>query len=408
VGRLAVALVVIAAARVVAAQPAPELTREFQAGVDAYRLGKYDEARAHLEKARALDPSLPGPYRFLAAVAQAQSKWQECIDDARAAVAANPRSQEIADTRKLHDACRLAAGRAPFRGELGDSAALAVIANVPGATVLVGGIDYGGTPIEPRAIATGPIDVVIKKDGWKTQTVNVEALGGIVTDVVVELEPDFDATPKGTGDIDTKPVGPAMGKLQISGSSTGTDVRVDGKPFDRRKNDLAPGQHVVEVIGIGTDPWRRRVNIVDGKTKVVEPQLLLTKTRQRRVRIGYLLLGGAGALAIGGFAFALASEAAAAEARDILRVETQRDPTQPLSTTGAIEPVRTRADFDHATHRASVLAIHSDIAYSLALASAGVGAYFLIKGNRDRDDIPPPFAIAPLRGGAIVAKEIAW
>jgi len=63
-----------------------DLTKEFQAGIDAFRLGKYDEARAHLEKARDVDPKLPGPYRFLAAVAQAQGKWDDCIANARKAL----------------------------------------------------------------------------------------------------------------------------------------------------------------------------------------------------------------------------------------------------------------------------------------------------------------------------------
>ena len=71
----------------------PEVAREFQAGVDAFRLGKYDEARVHLEKARALDPKLPGPHRFLAAVAQAQGKSDECIAEARAAIVASNQAQ---------------------------------------------------------------------------------------------------------------------------------------------------------------------------------------------------------------------------------------------------------------------------------------------------------------------------
>ena len=40
------------------------------AGVDAYRLGKYEQARNHLEKARDLDQKLTGPHRFLTEVAQ--------------------------------------------------------------------------------------------------------------------------------------------------------------------------------------------------------------------------------------------------------------------------------------------------------------------------------------------------
>ena len=172
-----------------AAGPVPaNLTREFQAGVDAYRLGKYDDARGHLEKAQAIDPKLPGPHRFLAAVAQAQHRWADCIAETRRALQLNPHSQEIAETRKLHDGCRESDGRPAYQGELGDSAAIAVTANVPGATVRIGGLRYGGTPVAPRLIKPGVLRVDIEKPGWKAAHVTIEALPSVVTDIVVELE----------------------------------------------------------------------------------------------------------------------------------------------------------------------------------------------------------------------------
>lgn len=176
------------AASYAVAAPPPALTREFQAGVDAYRLGKYDEARAHLEKAQAIDPKLPGPHRFLAAVAQAQKRWADCVTEARRAMQLNPQSQEIAETRKLHDACRESDGRPGYRGEIGESAAIAVTANVSGATVRIGGLRYGGTPVAPRLIKPGTLQVEIEKAGWKPARVTIEALPSIITDISVELE----------------------------------------------------------------------------------------------------------------------------------------------------------------------------------------------------------------------------
>jgi hypothetical protein len=193
---LALAAPVMAAPRVTAkargtARPrvSAELTREFQAGVDAYRLGKYDEARAHLDKARSLDPGLPGPHRFLAAVAQAQRRWVDCIAESRRALQLNPQSREVAETRKLHDDCRAADGRPPPREPLGDSAAITVTANVTGATVRIGRLRYGGTPVAPRLIKPGALDIEIEKPGWKPARVQIEALPAIVTDVEVVLEP---------------------------------------------------------------------------------------------------------------------------------------------------------------------------------------------------------------------------
>lgn len=183
--------VVVAAglvARASAQAPVPAaLTREFQAGVDAYRLGKYDEARAHLDKAQAMDPKLPGPHRFLAAVAQAQHRWADCIAETKRALQLNPQSKELPETRKLHADCRAGDGRPAYSSELGEGAAIAVTANVSGATVRIGSLRYGGTPVEPRLIKPGVLEMDIDKQGYKPAHLTVEALPGIVTDVAVEL-----------------------------------------------------------------------------------------------------------------------------------------------------------------------------------------------------------------------------
>jgi tetratricopeptide (TPR) repeat protein len=173
-----------------------ELTRAFQAGVDAYRLGKYDEARTHLDKAQALDPKLPGPHRFLAAVAKAQERYADCISEARRALQLNPQSKEVAETRRLHDDCRAADGRPAYRAQLGDNAAIAVTANVNGATVRIGSLRYGGTPLAPRLIKPGVLELDIEKAGWKPAHVRIEALSAIVTDIDVVLEPVEPKAPK--------------------------------------------------------------------------------------------------------------------------------------------------------------------------------------------------------------------
>jgi len=178
------------AVRVAVAGPVPpDIAREFQAGVDAYRLGKYDDARAHLEKAEAGDPTLPGPHRFLAAVAQAQHRWADCITEARRALQLNPRSRELVETRKLHDGCRSADGRPAYAGALGDSAAIAVTANLTGATVRIAGLRYGGTPLAPRRIKPGVLQIAVEKAGWRPAQVTIEALPALVTDIAVVLEP---------------------------------------------------------------------------------------------------------------------------------------------------------------------------------------------------------------------------
>jgi hypothetical protein len=177
---------VLAASTLAYARPAA-FTKEFQAGIDAFRLGKLDEARGHLEKARRLDPKLPGPHRFLAAVARAQERWDDCIASARTALLLNPRSTEAADTRTVHDACRAAAGREPYRGELGAKAAIAVVTQVDSATVKINGLTYGGTPLSPRPITAGPLDIEVRKAGYLPCRTRVTALPGIVTDARLTL-----------------------------------------------------------------------------------------------------------------------------------------------------------------------------------------------------------------------------
>jgi hypothetical protein len=207
------------------AGPSAELTTEFQAGVDAYRLGKLDEARAHLDKAHALEPKLPGPERYLAAVAQAQGRWQDCIDAARLALQLNPISAELAETRRLHDACRASSGRAPFRGELGEGAAIDVESSVPGASVMIGGLGFGATPFPPRRITVGPLDLKVEKQGFLPMVVHVDALPGIVTDVRVELEPDLTAPTTHPAVVTPAQIRPTQGcGCATSDASTGSGL----------------------------------------------------------------------------------------------------------------------------------------------------------------------------------------
>lgn len=400
------ALLLLGLAQLAHAQPPQDLTREFQAGVDAYRLGKLDEARTHLEKARALDPKLPGPNRFLAAVAQAQARWQDCIDSARRAIELNPQSAEIADTRKVHDNCRLQAGRTPYRDELGESAAIAVVTNVPGATVKIGGLTYGGTPLAPRPITPGPLEVDVEKAGWKPAHVKVNALGGIVTDVSLDLEPD----PGAQRDVDLdikKPEAKANGWLVVEGRDP-FEIEVDGAaapaPVDG-KISLATGTHVIEVRLPHKDAWRRRVRINAGQKTAVAPELVETASREHREHVGLGLLGGGAAIAAFGFASTLIASHASDEAREIVRVETARPPGA-IDT--SVEPLRTRADFEAARSRANKWRLISNVAYGAAVVTAGIGAVYLFFGARERSDVPPPFAVTPVTGGAVISKELTW
>ncbi len=376
-----------------AQQPSPELGHEFQAGVDAFRLGKYKEARTHLEQARALAPKLPGPHRFLAAVAQAERNWDDCVTSARAALALNPRSQELAETRKLHDDCRVAAGRPPFRGELGEGAALSVVTNVP-ASLKIRGLAFGGTPMAPRPIAAGKVTIEVEKVGYRSVQLEVDALPGIVTDVTVELD-------EGESTLTQGAVRAKAGALVMPAGHPGWLIQIDGVPvtLEHDRIELVPGVHVVDVRAQGKDPWRRRIAITGDGVTTLAPELVDSGPREHTKKLGLALAGGGlGFLAVGLGAF-YASRSAAEDATDIALSETQRVPGDP--------PLHTRADFEDARSRYKRWSLVSNLSYGVGLAAAGAGIYVWLRHRTPSEDAPA-FAIAPISGGAVVTRTVAW
>lgn len=339
-----------------------KVTHEFEAGIDAFRLGKYDEAREHLEKAIAMNPALPGPHRFLAAVSQAQGRFEDCIASARTAIELNPRSSEIADTRKVHDACRSSAGRAVFRDELGDGAAIAVVTSVPGATVTISGLGYGGTPLAPRRIKPGTHDVAVEKSGYRPAHASVNALPGIVTDVIFELVPD----PSFTSQITPAETTAA---LTIRG---GESVVLDGVTVAFKSGEplpLAPGEHLVEVRAHDMEPWRRRVKLDPRQQRTLVPEF---ETSHAHIRTrGWLAIGaGAGFALVGGVTASLAGDA-------------------------------------EGSSRTALLSVMG-VSFGVTAVGLGLGLYWVISGRPADRDAPPPFALAPIEGGALASTGFAW
>lgn len=379
------------------AQPRPPsaaFISEFQAGVDAFRLGQHDEAVKRLTAAAAMEPTLPGPHRFLAAVAAAQSRWPDCITAARTAIALNPLSAEIEATRKLHDDCREADGRPGFTGEYGGGGAIAVSANVAGATVTVGGLKYGATPLAPRALALGEVVVTAAKTGWKTAEGKTTILPGVVTDLTLTLEEDL-AVVAGGGD---QPA-PELGWLRLE-VPAGAVLRIDGQPGvldERGRYALAPGEHEVEVEAEGRIPARRTVRVSKGQ-ETTEAFVLESKgARDRRRRTGHIAVAAAVGIGAIGAVTGIMAIRANDDARDAWTIETTRPTTVPLSESGQIRPVRTRAEVEAMADRGKRWALVSNISYGAAAVAMGVGVYFLARSGEER---PPRAAIGPVVGEA--------
>ena len=101
----------------------------------------------------------------------------------------NPASTEAPETKKLYDGCRASGGACrtagPSWGRRRDRG-LDERARAPPCSI--NKLSYGGTPLAPRRISAGALDVEITKLGYKPVHLNIEALAGIVNDVVVDLE----------------------------------------------------------------------------------------------------------------------------------------------------------------------------------------------------------------------------
>jgi hypothetical protein len=157
---------------------------EWEAGQDAYNLGKYEQARRHFTRARDLEPRRPGPHRWLGRVARVQERWEECIGSATTAVRLRPDSPQVPEVRKDLDACRSALGRPLYGRPLAvNQGALAVLADAEGAQVSVDGIDKGPTPLEPVPLVQGRHKLRVA--GARTVELEVEVIPGIVVDAVV-------------------------------------------------------------------------------------------------------------------------------------------------------------------------------------------------------------------------------
>ncbi|MCE9574635.1 MAG: PEGA domain-containing protein [Deltaproteobacteria bacterium] len=417
--RILLGAVVILTARAALAQPAPspQFTREFQAGVDAYRLGQYAEAREHLEKARAFEAALPGPYRFLAAVDQSEQKFEDCVAHAREAIRLNPQSVEIEATRKLHDDCRASLGRPAFPGAIGDGGAIAVTANIEGAAVTLGGLKYGATPLAPRAVAVGEVEIGVSKQGWLPQTAKVAVLPGIVTDVDIKLEPDPDAKVDTGPELGTtKPVELTTGWLVIKAPVASLAVQLDGAAVTAGADgriEGQPGEHEIIVTAPGHEPWRRRVRIARGQKIEVEATLIDSDARARSRTIGHVAIGAGAVIAIASAGLAIYAQGQANDARDWALIERSRPSTVPIGTTDPLVPVHTRTQIQDASDRAKKFGLMSDAGFAAAAITVGVGVYFLVSERpRERAGAPAPFAIAPLIGpgdlGVVVAKGGVW
>jgi hypothetical protein len=394
--------------------PSPQFTREYDAGRDAYRLGKLQEAREHLEKAKAFEPKLPGPYRYLAAVDQAEQKFAECVNDARTAMQLNPQSSELPDTIKLHDACRASLGRPSFEfSKDSTGGAISVTSNVEGAAVTLNGLKYGATPLAPREVVAGEAEIGVSKIGYLPQTKKVIVLAAVVTDVDVTLAKD-PSYKEGDNGGAAHVVVPTTGFLVLAGVPNAA-IQLDGKPITPAGGEIEadPGVHEVIVDSPGMERWRRRVRFARGQKITVQVAPTPSGARASSRSLGLTLVSIGAVLAAGAAGTGMYSYRQAEIAHDWVRIEQTRPTGVPITETGTALPVHTRADIDAQNAKARNWGYVSDAALAAGAVAVGIGIYYLRKDRpADQEGKPAPFAIAPILGngdtGFVVTKEVRW
>ena len=403
-------LVVCAVGTAWAQEPSKDFLEEFQKGTDAYRLGKYDEAKQHLEAARKMEPTYPGPWRFLAAVALAEGDNPTCIEMSREAIRLNPTSTEVAKTRELHDQCRKALGKPEFTGtyEAGQGA-ISVTTDQVGAAVEIGGLRYGSTPMAPRGFAVGEIEVAVTKPGYLRASRTIAVLPEIVTDVDFVLEVDPNA-----GGIDLgiqKEI--THGWVKVVTTVPSAEIRIDGNPpkvDEQGRFEVEQGTHEIEVTAPGHEPVVRKVRVTKGQLVTVKADLRAQAAVDRTNRVGNVFVYSGVGLVVVGAATALLSLRASDQARDWWVIET----TRPSGIdTSDIHPIRTRADIQDKVDESKRYALISNISYGAAAVAIGVGAYFLVKGRPRGEKKEKTMTVVPVLDGAgglgaAAIGEVRW
>jgi len=398
----ATALPLVLWSRPVAAQPtqaSQAYLDAFDKGVAAYRLGNFADARNQFNKAIAIQEDLPGPYRWLTVIAQAEQKWDECLQHAVKAVRLNPTSKHAPTVRALHSQCRKSLGRPEFRGVYGDGGAIAVMAgDIEGGLVKLNGLKYGALPMRPRAFAAGIVDVSVEVQGYLSRAKKAELLPGMVTDVIFTLEIDPAAPPPESGVVSSPTEDVKTGWVKLHVNPENSTVTFDGQPAKLDKEgriEVAPGTYVAIVEAEDYEPWSRRVRVHLGQNKLVVVNLRRTEQRDSARRKGYYALGVAAVFGVAGAYFGTLENNAYEEAEDIWGIETVRPPLEDPATSPL--PVRTRADIKDATDRGKRYRLISGAAFGLAATAMGASIYYFLKERPvEREGYPLPIAVTPL------------
>ncbi len=407
----------------------PKVRKDFEAayntGQDAFALGELDKARAAFEKARQIQPELAGPYRWLAAIAHTQERWEDCLREGEDYLTRAPTGSHSDEIRKIHGECRDKLGRPLFTGVFAGAGALSIITRVEGKEVegviiRIDGMRTGATRLNPRVVTTGKHSIDLEHPEYINKKVEVDVIPGIVVDLVVDMERDPNAKVV-HGHTDDKPTEVDSAWVTFAVDAPSPTILVEGDPVtpdEKGQIEERPGTYDVEIRADGYVPWRRRVRFLRGQRRTVTAKLVGVDERAGYRKKGYLALGAAGVFLTSGVVFGILESQAREDAQDIYDIERQR-PVDAMGNPAFTDeiPLQTRADLQDATDRAKRHRLVSGISLGLGAAALGVSVYYFVKERPvEREGFDLPIAVVPIGDGdggvagvgATYSAEVDW
>ncbi len=397
----------------------PAFDDAYNKGQDAFNLGKYEDARAYFEKARDLDPTSPGPYRWLARTSKALKDWPACVANGVKSLSIKLTSKYANDIRADIDACRGELKRPAYEGQIPQGqGGLAVITNVEGASVEVDGIKKGATPLSPFPLNPGKHNVKVARRGYISKDEDVDVGEAIAFDWVVDLAADPNAgiddrinNPQTANDI-------KIGWILIA-SNVGArgSIKIDGKsaqPGPDGSYEETPGPHSVEVTAPGYEPWMKIVKVARGQKRTVKVSMKSSAELHAQKRNAYLAFGAAAVAGAVGVTFGLLENSTYEHAQEVYEIEQSR-PMGAMGLPGTPEAVmHTRADYDSLKSQAESYGVISDISLGVGAVALAVSVYYFVEARVDGKEEQPRAAFVPAitpdgQGAQLIyTRELGW
>lgn len=252
---------------------------------------------------------------------------------------------------------------------------LMISSQTPGARAAIGRDSLSAIPVT-KDVAPGKHMVRVEAPGYFSATVQAIAVAKRLIVLPVELKPR-----------------PAS--LVVHGSAGGR-VMVDGRPQGALPLDgalaLAAGEHFVAVVKRGHEPYTQLLRLGNGERREVSADLRISKQR----RVSYYILGGAGALALGGAVTGLLAWSAQDGAQEIT--------DKSAATMMALTPTE-RDDHNDLLTRRNRFRTAAYILSGTALVTAATGLLLYLSDNPHPR--PPRTRITPTLGPTPLGAGIA-